>query len=216
MDTFTTNLPPTSRMASDERRDQILHIAMRLFAERGFRGTTTKEIAQAAGVSEAMVFRHFANKNELYRAIIDHKACNQMDIKTPLEKMAELAAAKDDYALFYGLALNALNKHRDDPNFMRLLLYAALEGHELAQMFFENFVVEVYNFLGDYIAQRQREGVFRPMEPRIIVRAYIGMMMHHSLNNTLWDKQQKVLPISNEDAAREFAQILLNGVLTEK
>jgi AcrR family transcriptional regulator len=216
MDTFTTNLQPASRMASDERREQILYIAMRLFAERGFRGTTTKEIAQAAGVSEAMVFRHFANKNELYRAIIDHKACNQMDIKTPLEKMAELAAAKDDYALFYGLAFNALNKHRDDPNFMRLLLYAALEGHELAQMFFENFVVEVYSFLGDYIADRQREGVFRPMEPRIIVRAFIGMMMHHSLNNTLWDKQQNLLTISNEDAAHEFAQILLNGVLTQK
>ena len=216
MDTFTTNLQPASRMASDERREQILYIAMRLFAERGFRGTTTKEIAQAAGVSEAMVFRHFANKNELYRAIIDHKACHQLDIKTPLEKMAELAAAKDDYALFYGLALNALNKHRDDPNFMRLLLYAALEGHELAQMFFENFVVEVYSFLGDYIADRQREGIFRPMEPRIIVRAFIGMMMHHSLNNTLWDKQQNLLTISNEDAAHEFAQILLNGVLTQK
>jgi hypothetical protein len=49
-----------------------------------------------------------------------------------------------------------------------------------------------------------------------MVRAYIGMVMHHSLNNTLWDKQQKLLQISNEDAAREFAQILLNGVLTEK
>ncbi|HEV7642568.1 MAG TPA: TetR/AcrR family transcriptional regulator [Pyrinomonadaceae bacterium] len=216
MDTFTTNLQSTSRMASDERRDQILHIAMRLFSEHGFRGTTTKEIAQAAGVSEAMVFRHYANKNELYRAIIDHKACNQLDIKTPLEKMAELAKAKDDYALFYGLALNALNKHRDDPNFMRLLLYAALEGHELSQMFFENFVVEVYNFLGEYIEQRQREGIFRQMEPRIIVRSFIGMIMHHSLNNTLWDRQQKLLPISNEDAARQFAQILLNGVLTEK
>src|SRR5262245_12797549 len=107
MVTFTTNLHPTSRMASDERRDQILHVAMRLFAERGFRGTTTKEIAQAAGVSEAMVFRHFANKDELYHAIIDHKACNQSDMKAPLEQMVELAQAKDDYALFYGMALNA-------------------------------------------------------------------------------------------------------------
>ena len=142
-------------MASDERRDQILQVAMRLFAERGFRGTTTKEIAQAAGVSEAMVFRHFANKNELYRAIIDHKACNP-EMNSPLEKLRELAATGDDYTLFHGLALNALNKHRDDPNFMRLLLYAALEGHELAQMFFENFVVEFYKFLGNFIAERQR------------------------------------------------------------
>jgi AcrR family transcriptional regulator len=202
-------------MASDERRDQILQVAMRLFAERGFRGTTTKEIAQAAGVSEAMVFRHFANKNELYRAIIDHKACTP-EMTSPLEKLRELAATGDDYTLFHGLALNALNKHRDDPNFMRLLLYAALEGHELAQMFFENFVVEFYKFLGSYIAERQQAGLYRELEPRVIVRAYIGMIMHHSLNNTLWDRQQNLLSVSNEDAAHEFAQILLNGVLIKK
>ena len=63
-------------MAGEERRLQILAVAVRLFSQRGFRGTTTKEIAQAAGVSEAMVFRHFATKEELYAAILDHKACS--------------------------------------------------------------------------------------------------------------------------------------------
>src|SRR5215216_4958142 len=119
----------SARMNGEERRSQILEVAVSLFSQRGFRGTTTKEIAAAAGVSEAMVFRHFANKEELYSAIIDHKSCNHSEMKTPMEKLAELTAAKDDYALFYGLALNALNKHADDPNFMRLLMFAALEGH---------------------------------------------------------------------------------------
>src|ERR1051326_5746444 len=63
------------RMCADERRLQIAAVAMRLFSERGFRGTTTKEIAQAAGVSEAIIFRHFATKEELYTAIIDYKGC---------------------------------------------------------------------------------------------------------------------------------------------
>src|SRR3954453_970873 len=68
--------PPSGvRMAADERRLQIARVAMRLFSERGFRGTTTKEIAQAAGVSEAIIFRHFATKEELYTAIIDYKGC---------------------------------------------------------------------------------------------------------------------------------------------
>src|SRR5215208_8490986 len=63
------------RMCADDRRRQIAEVAMRLFSERGFRGTTTKEIAQAAGVSEAIIFRHFATKEELYTAIIDYKGC---------------------------------------------------------------------------------------------------------------------------------------------
>jgi hypothetical protein len=76
-------------------------------------------------------------------------------------------------------------------------------------------VVDLYNFLGEYIAERQREGLFRQMDPKIIVRSFVGTIMHHSLNNTLWDKEQKLLQVSNEDAARQFAEILLNGVLTK-
>ena len=67
---------PNTRMAGEERRDQLLRVAMSLFSNHGFRGTTTKEIAHAAGVSEAMVFRHFATKEDLYAAILDHKACS--------------------------------------------------------------------------------------------------------------------------------------------
>jgi len=63
------------RMAGEERRQQIVRVAMRLFSQRGFSGTTTKEIAREAGVSEAMVFKHFATKEELFNAILDHKAC---------------------------------------------------------------------------------------------------------------------------------------------
>lgn len=198
-------------MAGDERRLQILQVAMRLFSENGFIGTTTKKIAEAAGVSEATVFKHFANKEELYADILDHRACNH-GLEHPFAEVAEQVESKDDFGVFYGMALNALNKHEEDQEFIRLLLYSALEGHELSRMFFKSFVVEMYELLSSYIRQRQKDGAFRKIEPKIVVRSFVGMMIHHSLNNTLWDKEQKLLKISNEDAAREFATILLNGI----
>src|SRR6184192_1797778 len=88
-----------ARMAGEERHLQILRVAMNLFSQRGFRGTTTKEIALAAGVSEAMVFRHFATKEELYSAILDHKACLH-ETMDPLHVVAKAVAAKDDVAVF--------------------------------------------------------------------------------------------------------------------
>ena len=200
-------------MAGEERRLQLLAVAVSLFSERGFRGTTTKEIAQAAGVSEAMVFRHFATKEELYAAILDHKACASGGFEPAL--MAEDAIRrKDDRAVFEGLALGALEHHQDDPDFQRLLLYSALEKHELAQMFFDQFVLRVYEFLGAYIRERQRDGVFVEMDPKIVVRSFIGMVMHHSLNNNLWDPNRRLLNISNEVAAKNFTDILLNGITT--
>lgn len=201
----------TTRMAGDERREQLCKIAMRLFSERGFRGTTTKEIANAAGVSEAVIFKHFSNKDELYAAILDNKACDH-GLDNPFAEIADKIAQKDDFAVFYGMALNALNKHKNDSDFLRLMLQSALEGHQLAQVFFETFITYVYDFLGAYIRQRQEDGAFREVEPRVVVRAFIGMFVHHSLNNILWDKEQKLLTISNEDAAREFATILLEGI----
>ena len=200
-----------AKMAGGERRLQILRVAMRLFSQRGFRGTTTKEIALAAGVSEAMVFRHFATKKELYSAILDHKACLH-DTMEPLQVVAEAVARKDDAAVFEGLALDALNQHDREPEFHRLLLHSALEEHELAQMFWEKFVKRVYRNLRGYIRERQRDGAIREVDPVIMVRAFIGMIIHHSLNNNLWDRERQLLKISNEAAAREFTNILLHGV----
>lgn len=209
-----TSFVPNARMAGEERREQILRVAVSLFSNHGFRGTTTKEIAQAAGVSEAMVFRHFATKEELYAALLDHKACSGSGSFEPEDMASEAIKHKDDRGVFESLALGALNHHDEDPEFQRLLLYSALEKHKLAEMFFDGFVRKVYDFLGGYIRERQREGALLEMDPAIVVRGFIGMVMHHSLNNNLWDPKHRLLNISNEAAAKYFTDILLNGIAT--
>ncbi|HEX8176265.1 MAG TPA: TetR/AcrR family transcriptional regulator [Pyrinomonadaceae bacterium] len=201
----------TARLSAEERRREIVRVAVKLFSQRGFRGTTTKEIAQAAGVSEAIIFRHFATKEELYRAIIDHVSC-EGGIDNPSEIVGDAIRRKDDRAVFEGLAFHALQHHEDDKEFQRLLLYAALEGHELAQMFWERTVTEFYEFLGAYIEERQRDGAMIDIEPRVVVRTFIGTLIHHSLNNNLWDTKRRLLDISNEEAARSFTEVLLKGI----
>lgn len=61
---------PPIRLDSDERRKAIVAAAVPLFAREGFAGTTTREIAEAAGISEALLFRHFPSKQTLYREIL--------------------------------------------------------------------------------------------------------------------------------------------------
>ena len=203
------------RMTGGARREQILQSAVSLFSRRGFNGTTTKEIARGAGVSEAMVFRHFSTKSELYDAILGDKAYHD-GIRFPWEENPVLRQAiinKDDYSVFFNLALNALTKQQADENFMRLLFYSALEEHELADRFFNEFVARLYEFIGDYVKTRQQDGAMREINPRLVVRAFLGMLIHHSLNNILWDKRRRLLDITNEEAAKNFAEIVLRGVL---
>jgi len=61
--------PRPARMPGEDRRRQLLRVAIESFAQNGFSGTKTKDIAAAAGVSEAILFRHFSSKEDLYHAI---------------------------------------------------------------------------------------------------------------------------------------------------
>ena len=60
-----------ARLPSRERRDAIVTAVRDMFAEKGFDGTTTRELAQAAGVSEALLYKHFPSKESLYGAMLD-------------------------------------------------------------------------------------------------------------------------------------------------
>src|SRR5438094_7085455 len=60
------------RLPAAERRQDLIETAIRVFTEGSYRGTTTAEIARAAGVSEPILYRHFASKRDLYLAALDH------------------------------------------------------------------------------------------------------------------------------------------------
>src|SRR5436853_5560371 len=67
------------KMSSEERRAAIVKAVRRVFAEKGFDGTTTRELAKAAGVSEALLFRHFPNKEALFSAM-QNSCCDEQSL----------------------------------------------------------------------------------------------------------------------------------------
>ena len=67
------------RRAAQDRRQQIVDAATELFALQGFRGTTTRQIADTARVNEAIIFRHFGRKEHLYRAVIERECLSSVN-----------------------------------------------------------------------------------------------------------------------------------------
>ena len=198
----------TRKLPAADRRRQIIEVAMALFSAKGFEGTTTREISRAAGVSEAIIFRHFATKEDLYAAIIDFIIQGHCE-----EFFAELNHAMDkcdDAAVFETLAFRILETHREQPALLRLLLFSSLEGHKLSQLFMESQVRPIYELLTGYLRQRAREGAFRKADAVVMVRAFLGMVTHHSLITLIYG--DPFLRKSNRDMAREFSRIFLGGV----
>ena len=68
---MTPSATTSMRLPAAERRQALVDTALGVFAEGSYRGTTTAEIAREAGVSEPILYRHFASKRDLYLACID-------------------------------------------------------------------------------------------------------------------------------------------------
>ncbi len=207
-------LKPRVRLSGKDRRLKIVQAAIDLFSRKGFDGTTTKEIAAASGITEALIFRHFESKQDLYAAIIDFKTSERRRMMR--SALDEAARKKDDRGFFARLGYDILESHSNDSSFMRLLLYSGLEGHELSRMVYETHVLEMFTYLADYIAERTREKAFVPVNPRVAARAFIGMIVYHAIVGELFDTQGRLLKITNKQAAFEFAEIFLHGVLQKE
>ena len=161
-----------------DRREQIMQAAKELFARQGFEGTTTRQIAERAGVNEAIIFRHFPTKEDLYWAILDHQ-CTTGGGRQALEKI--LHSGGSDREIFAAIAEEMLRRRACDSSLTRLLLYSALENHRLSDRFFRTHVAEYFEILAKYISQRIRQGAFRPVDPLLAARGYLGMVVYHSL-----------------------------------
>jgi AcrR family transcriptional regulator len=163
-------------MNSQQRRAAIVASAIHLFAERGFRGTTTRELAAAAGVTEPVLYQHFRAKSDLYSAIIEAKAG---EVSGSAAALAELADTGDDTAFFTRLGELILRRYQEDPDLTRLLFFSSLERHELAELFFERLYSGFYKLVTGYIRRRVREGAFRKVNPEVAARGLIGMISYH-------------------------------------
>lgn len=182
-----------ARISSQERRRRIIQAAMGLFARQGFKATTTRQIAERAGINEALIFRHFPSKEDVYWAVIND-TCQAGLKRRPLPDRFQ--AAEDDRAIFSSLAEQILRRTAKDRALWRLLLFSALENHRLSHRFFRTYVADYYETLADYIRARVRQGRFRRVDPLLAARGFLGMVTYHILIQELFggDRFQRFDP----------------------
>ena len=194
-----------ARTPGHQRQASLISAAASLFATNGFSGTTTKQIALAAGVSEALLFKYFPTKHALYSAILSEKT----DYTGLQESVEEAAAKRDDKRLFMLLAGYRIRKGAD-PILFRLLLFSALEGHAMSDMFFQQQYRVFHDLLAGYIRQRINEGAYRPVDPVLAARAFFGIMVHHGL---LHDILGLPMHLTHEATVEEYVSLFLNGLI---
>ncbi len=197
------------RLSAGKRREQLIQVAVDLFSRKGFNGTTTREIAAAAGVTEAIIFRHFATKEQLYTAIIDRRL-NAPDAAGWIAGVRAAMDRDDDEAVVRHLINAIIAAHRNDPKFERLMLYAALEGNEIAIRHLHQITASIVGLYRKYFLRRQKQGHLRPCLPDVALTAIVGMAQHYALCKYVHGVQEQCL--SDEQALESFTRVAMKGL----
>lgn len=152
-----------TRLDSDERKKAIVASAVPLFARKGFAGTTTKELAEAAGISEALLFRHFPSKKHLYGEIL-RLGCEgdpALDRLAALEPSSGTLAHMVHYMVRY-LVLGGETEAAGLDTRLRLLLHSFLEDGEYARELFVAILERVHPLFAAAIDAAAEAGDLRP------------------------------------------------------
>src|SRR6266516_5752323 len=121
----------TPKLPTPKRRQSILQSTHSVFREKGFNGTTTKELAKAAGISEALLFRHFPTKEALYSAV-QESCCRRAEVG-PIDRILNLEPSTSSlvfliYHFFCRMALAERHREQSQSKSMPKLILQSLAG----------------------------------------------------------------------------------------
>ncbi len=155
----------------EHRRTQILLGAAKVFAEKGYHKATTKEIAQAAGVSEGTIYNYFDNKRELLLAMIELLALQSLKSIINTQPPA-------DPKEFITLILRDRYQLAQERGYLIMPILAEMfTDAELRQEVYQKLAMPVAGFLERYIQTHIDSGMFRPVNPVIATRVFIGSIV---------------------------------------
>ncbi len=183
----------TPRLTKAERKRQLLAHAKNLFVTQGYHATTTEKIAQAAGVSEPVLYRHFANKKALFLEVLE-----QIRAATLQRWNAETSSLTDPLAKLHAIAdmyLGSTREHAVEYRIMHRTLVET-EDEEIVALL-RSFYLENEAFLARIIAEGQQAGVFRrSLDPRVgaweMIRAALGYTLTLPLGVPLFAEENYI------------------------
>ena len=195
-------------MTAEQRRAQIIEAAITLFGRHGFKGATTRALAESLGVSEGTIFKHFPTKGDLYAAAFEHRT--GVGSSHLVHELQGFMDRHDDEGLLRTLFRAVLTGFERDRDLHRMLMYAYLEqeGDAASQLWTQMQRYTLFDFLESYVRTRQAEGAFIPDAPDLVSAALLTLPVQHGIRTRLYGVDSE----HPDDAVVDtFVRLLLDG-----
>lgn len=185
----------------------ILKSAAGLFAYKGFKGATTRDIAAGAGVTEITLYRHFKSKEEIFIEIIKN-----MSLLSMADDLSDAGANLDIKSKLEHIALKFITLFQSRSNEFRIMLSETITRPDMSQMFFETIPSRGIEMISKIMQKEIERGVFKKADPKLLARAFIGMFLAYNLMQEIFLGKERD-PQDPNEITRIFTEIFLNGAL---
>ena len=192
----------------EDIRSRILQAALRLFAAKGYEGTTTKDLAGKANVAEGTLFRYFPNKKAI---LIEVATRGWVDILTDL--LTELSEMGSYKAVAQVMRRRVL-RMRENSDLLRVCFIEAQFHPELKERIQLEVIAKMTDVAEAFFQTAIDRGIYRPMNPKIVAQVFLGMFAIAGFSTeTILDANAS--PLALQEMAEGIAEIFLNGVLVK-
>jgi AcrR family transcriptional regulator len=196
-DTLVKNAPSGARRERRQvRKAEIIEAAAKLFAEKGYHRTTTREIALAAGMAEGTLYNHFENKEDLLFQIV---ACLAGSFRLS-QRLEDGFQDSPQEALFL-LLRERIEWIRENRTMLQVVFSEILVNPLLRERYYKKVYLPSVKILEDHLESRQKSGHIRPIDipfaARFLGGLSIGLFMLDSIGdeilNESWERMNQVM-----------------------
>jgi AcrR family transcriptional regulator len=186
------------------RRGEILAAAARVFADKGYANTTTRELADAADIAEGTLYNYFGGKREILLAIVN-------ETQDPIEAILQNASKLQEREDIVALVEKGIDTFASQLPFTRTLLMEAW----VDDLILRDFVMDRLQRIGlqvqAFIVRRIEEGIFRPVDPELATQMILGMFLAPMLP-VLRGVAPPPSPEERHALAKASVDLLLDGI----
>jgi AcrR family transcriptional regulator len=195
------------RMPAVQRRDSILKVALKLFAEKGFHGVSIDEIARKVNVSPAILYRHFDSKQQLYDTVLQTMSAQR---ESYVDTVVNSSTSFEDVLI--GMTQVYIKSVADNPDMLRIELQSLLDGSAATNDFFINR----WKSFTDYIEFGLNERMTHDIPNREITIMAAGLMFQGMVREALVQKflqpHDRLVDLSMEELSQELVALFLRAV----
>ena len=164
---------PIKTPSSPDYRAKIGTVAEALFAERGFDGTSIREIAEQAGATKALIYHYYDSKETLYQTLLEEAVSG---VVTQIEAIA--ADGTEPEAQIRAVVQALIDAYHDAPHRFQMVQRTIDDHHAVAAVLAERWFSRAHRSVQDIVTRGVRRGELKPLPVQMVPLAIIGLVIH--------------------------------------